>query len=66
MIADDVMRLDQRLDQRLIADIADDERHAARDCGAEAGRQIVEHDHALAGIGQEMHHMTADIAGSRR
>ena len=31
---------------------------------SEAGRQIVEHDHALAGVDQRVHHVAADIAGA--
>ncbi len=50
--------------QVLIAGVADDERHAFGDCPVEVGRQIVKYDDALAGIGQLMHHVTADIASA--
>ena len=53
-----------RADQRLVAGLADDERHALGDRPVEAGRQIVEHDHALAGIGELVDHVAADIAGA--
>ena len=33
---------------------------------AKAGRQIVEHDHRLAGVDQLVHHVAADIAGPAR
>ncbi len=51
-------------DQRLIAGLADDERHAFGHRPVEAGREVVEHDHALAGIDQRVHHVAADIAGA--
>ena len=31
---------------------------------SKAGREIVEHHHALAGIDERMHHVAADIAGA--
>jgi hypothetical protein len=40
--------------------------HLARHQEAKSGRQIVEHDHRLAGIDQLMHHVAADIAGPAR
>ena len=55
---------DQRGHARLIAAVADDERHARRHRPVEAGRQIVEHHHALAGIDQRVNHVAADIAGA--
>ena len=67
-------KVDDRLDavladdfghQRLVAALADDQaarRFANRP--VKAGRKIVEHDNALAGIGQRVHHVAADIAGS--
>ena len=30
----------------------------------EAGRQVVEHDHALAGVDKFVHHVAADITGA--
>ena len=60
----DAMLADQPLDQRLIAAVADNERHALGDRPGKAGRQIVEHHHRLAGVGEFEHHMAADIAGS--
>ena len=50
--------------QRLIASLADDDRHALRHRPIEAGGEIVEHDHALAGIDQRVDHVASDIAGA--
>ncbi len=60
---DPVLR-DRLRDQRLIADIADDKWHARRHRPVEAGREIVEHDHTLAGVEQRVDHVAADIAGA--
>ena len=60
----DVMLADELRHQRLVAGLADDERHAFGDRPAMAGGQIVEHDDAFAGIGQFQHHLAADIAGA--
>ena len=51
-------------DQLLVADIADDAAAGVGTAPSEAGRQIVEHDHALAGIEQLEHHVAADVAGA--
>jgi hypothetical protein len=51
-------------DKLLIAAFADDERHVRGDRPVVAGGQIVEHDHALAGLEKLEHHMAADIAGA--
>jgi hypothetical protein len=48
--------------QVLITGVADDKRYALSDSPVEASRQIVKYDDALAGIGQFMDHVTADIA----
>ena len=58
------MGRDQPGDQRFVAGFADDQRNARRDRPFEAGGQIVEHDHRLAGIREGMHHVAADIAGA--
>jgi hypothetical protein len=60
----DAVLMDGLGHQRAVAGRAGDEGHRARDQEAEAGRQIVEHDHGLAGIDQGMHHVAADIAGA--
>ena len=60
----DPMLRDQRRDQRLVAGLADDKRHVLRHRPVEAGRQIVEHHHALAGIDERVDHVAADIAGA--
>ena len=52
--------------QIAVAGAAGNERDLAGDQEAETGRQIVEHDHRLAGIDQLMHHVAADIAGPAR
>ena len=64
MISLDRVLADELGDQRLVADIADDKRHRLRQRRAKSGGQIVEHDDALAGIRQRVHHMTADIAAA--
>ena len=46
----DAVLADQLRDQRLIAGLADDERHAVGNRPAMSGREIVEHDDALAGV----------------
>ena len=50
--------------QRLVAGLADHERHPLRHRPIESGREIVEHDHALAGIDQRVDHVASDIAGA--
>src|SRR6202040_1683463 len=62
----DAMLADQPRHQRLIAGLADDQRPPLGDRPVEARRQIVEHDHALAGIGELVDHVAADIAGAAR
>ena len=60
----DAMLRHQRRHRRLIPSVANHEGHARRHRPIEAGREIVEHHHALAGIGQRMHHVASDIAGA--
>ena len=60
----DAVLLDELGDQRLVAGIADDQRHALGDRPVEAGGQVVEHDDRLAGLDQRMDHVAADIAGA--
>ena len=62
----DPVILDQRGDERLIADVADDRQHWLRQGRGEAGGQVVEHDDALAGIDQRMHGVAADISCAAR
>ena len=64
MIASTPWLADETGDQRLVAGLADDERHALGNGPVEAGGQIVEHDDALAGVDQRMDHVAADIAGA--
>ncbi len=52
--------------QLAVAGAAGDERDLAGDEEAKSGRQVVEHDHRLAGVDQLMHHVAADIAGPAR
>ena len=49
-------------DQRLVAGVADDRQQRLGQRGAKAGRQIVEHDDALAGVDQLVNRMAADVA----
>ena len=60
----DAVLLDGLGHQRPVAGRAGDKGHRARDQESEAGRQIVEHDHALAGVDKFVHHVAADIAGA--
>ena len=60
---DPVLR-DQRAHARLISGIADHERRTRRHRPIEAGGEIVEHHHALAGIDQRVNHVASDIAGA--
>ena len=60
----DAVVADDFCNERLIAALADDQRNALRNRPVKAGREIVEHDHALAGVGKRVHHVTADVAGS--
>ena len=62
----DAVLLDQRGDQRLVAGLALDQQRFRRHRPVEAGRQIVEHDHALAGRDQRVDHVAADVAGAAR
>src|SRR5450432_2820241 len=55
---------DKRGHKGLIPAIADDKRRALRNGPIEPGRQIVEHDDALAGVGEGMRHVAADVAGA--
>ncbi len=50
----------------LVAEIADDQRHVVRHGGTEAGRQVVEHDHLLAGCDEFENGVAADITGAAR
>ncbi len=56
----------RRLYQRLVCDVALHEGDVLRHGPAEAGDQIVDHHHAIAGILQRQHRMAADIAGAAR
>ena len=53
---------DQRRYLRPVPAVTDDERRAPRDRPIEAGGEIVEHYHPLAGIDERMNHVAADIA----
>ena len=64
MIALNAMLADDGAHEILVADIADDQRRLRRHRPAEAGRQIVEDDDALAGVDEFENHMAADIAGA--
>jgi len=62
----DIVLPDQRGDQRLVADIADDQLHPLGQRLGKSGREIVEHQHPLAGIDEIVHRMAADIARAAR
>jgi hypothetical protein len=55
---------DDAVDQRLVAGLADDQRHTLGHGPLEAGREIIEHDDVLAGIDQLIDHVAADIPGA--
>src|SRR3954454_4181027 len=61
------MVLGEKLGHRiLVAEIAEDQRHVVRHGGAEAGREIVKHDHLLAGGEKFEHRVAADGTGAAR
>src|SRR5262249_36293956 len=60
----DLVVRDQRGNQRLVARLADDQRRPLRPRPIEAGRELVEHDHALARIDEGMNHVATDIAAA--
>ena len=60
----DVVLLDHALDKVLVAGIANEQRHAFREEGGEAGREIVDYDDAFAGFHQRVDHVASDIAGA--
>jgi hypothetical protein len=62
----DPVLFDQPGQQILVAHVADGERHAFGYGPAEPGREVIEHDHALAGIDELEHHVAADVTGSAR
>ncbi len=55
---------DELCDERLIAGVAVDENRSRGDRPVESGREIVEHDHALAGVDERMNHVASDVAGA--
>src|SRR5262245_49525629 len=55
---------DQRGHTRLISGFAYHERHTLRHRPVEAGRQIVEYDHAFASVDERVDHMTSDVAST--
>ena len=59
----DPVLLDQPGDEIGVAGVADDEPRGVGHRPVEAGRQIVEHDDALARVQEAQRHMAADIAG---
>ncbi len=60
----DAVLLDHPRHQRLVADVALDERRRIRDGPAEAGAKVVDHHHFAPGVEQRKHRMAADIAGA--
>ena len=60
---DPVLR-DQRRDARSISSFTDNKPHTLRNRPIEAGGEIVEHHHALAGIDERVNHVASDIAGA--
>ena len=64
MIAVDLVLGDQRGDQRLVAGVADDQRHAFGIAQSKPVERLSSTTTALAGVGQRVHHVAADIAGA--
>ncbi len=62
----DALLADQARHQRRIAEIADHQLGRRLNRPGEAGREIVEHDHFLAGVDQAERHVAADVACSAR
>src|SRR5215470_12496730 len=60
----DLVFLDQRSDELLIAGLGDDQRHTSGDSPVEAGCEVVKHDRALAAVDEGVDHMASDIAGA--
>ena len=54
----------ERVEETRVAHVAHDRRHSGGDRPIEAGRQIVQHDHPLAGIDELVRHLASDIAGA--
>ncbi len=49
---------------RLVPGIRHDERRRRGHGPVEPGRKIVEHQHALAGVEERVHHVASDVTGS--
>ena len=62
----DAMVDDDGGEEALVAKIALDEGGLRWHGPSEPGRQVVEHDDALAGVQQGQHHVSADVAGPTR
>src|SRR6202012_944869 len=56
----DFVRMDDALDEVFVGGVADEQRHAFGQEVGKAGRQIVDHDDAFAGIDQRANHVTSD------
>ena len=48
----------------LVAGLANDKLDAGRDRPFEAGRQVVEHDHAFTAFNKRVNHVAADVPGA--
>ena len=66
MMASNSVLRNQFGDARLVPGVADHERRARCHRPIEAGREIIEHHHPLAGVDECMNHVAADIAGAAR
>jgi len=58
------VRLDDLFEERLAADVADEQGHRFRQRRAKTRGEVVDDDDCLAGVGQRMHHVAADIAAA--
>src|ERR1700754_4402014 len=60
----DAVLRNHALDEAFVAGIADEQRHAFRHRGGEAGGEVVDHDDGLVRVDERANHMAADIAGT--
>src|SRR3569833_1162413 len=60
----DAMRGDHAFHEVLVGRITDEQRHAFRQRGREAGGEIIDHDHARAGFHQSENGVAADVTGT--
>src|SRR5437016_6165798 len=55
---------DHALDEALVPDVPDEERHVLRQERGKSSGEVVDHDDAFAGFHQRKNHVTSDVAGA--